>query len=175
MPRGGYRGGKPPTKSLTGERAQMVAFRLSPETIVQLEAIAAGLGCSKTGVVERLIAQSTAASLAAPDADVQALRLQLETSVKGRLRLVSELAGAKEREWAYQETIAALEAQLSSPGLTWAHGVLHLGSDAGPEDVVHAYRELSKRFHPDANRGDPVSVELFRDLVRARDQLLSGF
>lgn len=173
MARGGYRGGKPPTKSITGERAQMVAFRLTPEAIVQLEAVAAGLGCSKTSVIERLIAGSTAGHLASPDADVQALRLQLDTAVKGRLRLAAELAEAREREWAYQETIADLRQRMAAPGPTWAHGVLHLEGEAGHEDVVRAFRELSKRFHPDANPGDPVAAGLFRDLVRARDMLLN--
>lgn len=178
MPRGGYRGGKPPTKSFTGEPAKLVSFRLAPETIVQLEAIALAHGCNRTTLVERLIANAPPnPSMMRPDAELDALRTAFAASQAGRQKLSVQLAEATERELAYQAEIQDLRERiekLGKGGPTWAHGVLHLPADAGPDDVARAFRELSKRFHPDLNRDDPDAARYFRDLVTARDLLLPG-
>lgn len=178
MPRGGYRGGRPPTKSITGEPARLVSFRLAPETLVQLEAIAAAHGCTRTALVERLIANAPPnPAMMRPDAELDALRTAFAASQAGRQKLARELAEATERELAYQAEIEDLRERirrLEQGGPSWAHGVLHLSADAGPDDVARAFRELSKRFHPDVNPDDPDAARYFRDLVTARDLLLSG-
>ena len=177
MPRGGYRGGKPPTKSFTGERAKMVSFRLTPEAMIQLESMADAHGCTRTALIERLIATSpTAPAAFSQQEELDALRSAFAASQQGRQRLVAELTAVTERELAYQEEIHELRARLEAfeqGGPTWAHGVLHLEGEPAPEAVNRAFRELSKRFHPDLNPGDPGAVRYFRALVRARDVLLA--
>ena len=175
MPRGGYRGGKPPTKSFTGEPAKLVSFRLAPETIVQLEAIAAAYACTRTALIERLIANAPPnPSMMRPDAELDAMRTAFAASQAGRQKLSMQLAEATERELSYQAEIHDLRDRITKHekgGPTWAHGVLHLPGDAGPDEVARAFRELSKRFHPDLNRDDPAASRYFKDLVTARDVL----
>ena len=48
---------------------------------------------------------------------------------------------------------------------------LGLKSDASPEDVRRKYKELVKRYHPDANGGDRSSEERFRQIIQAYKQL----
>ncbi|MBM3276424.1 MAG: DnaJ domain-containing protein [Candidatus Sericytochromatia bacterium] len=175
MPRGGYRGGKPPTKSITGEKAVMVSFRLAPETLLQLDTIALGWGTTRTGLVERLVGQAPPTPQLAPSsAELDALRVALAASQQGRQRLTAELTALTERELAYQAEITDLRDRLAlaqQGGNSWARGVLHLAEDAGPEDVIRAFRDLSKRYHPDLNRDDAEAGRYFRDIVMAREML----
>ncbi len=177
MPRGGYRGGKPPTKSITGEPARMVSFRMAPETLIQLEALAANYGLTRTGLVERLVAHAPPTPELAPrTSEADALRVALAASQQGRQKLSIQLAEATERELAYQAEIEELRSRLSTlsqGGRSWAAGVLHLEDDLSPEAVARAFRELSKRFHPDLNPGDAEAGRYFKTIVQARDLLLS--
>jgi hypothetical protein len=49
--------------------------------------------------------------------------------------------------------------------------VLNLSSDATPEQIRTRYRELMKKLHPDANRGDTAAVGLLRRVNAAMDHL----
>ncbi|MBM3266129.1 MAG: J domain-containing protein [Candidatus Sericytochromatia bacterium] len=177
MPRGGYRGGKPPAKSITGEPARLVSFRFAAETLIQLETLAANYGLTRTGLLERLVAHAPPTPELAPQtSEVDALRVALTASQQGRQKLSIQLSEATERELAYQAEIEELRARLDSlrkGGRSWAAGVLHLEDDLSPDAVGRAFRELSKRFHPDLNPDDPEAVRYFRAIVQARDLLLS--
>ena len=49
--------------------------------------------------------------------------------------------------------------------------VLNLPSDATPEQIRTRYRELVKKLHPDANRGDDAAVGLLRQVNAAMEDL----
>ena len=48
---------------------------------------------------------------------------------------------------------------------------LGLKEEATPDDVRKRYKELVKRYHPDANGGDRSSEERFRQIIQAYKQL----
>jgi hypothetical protein len=177
MPRGGYRGGKPPTKSITGEPAKLASFRFAAETVIQLEALAANYGLTRTGLIERLVAHAPPTPQLAPQTSEEAaLRVALTASQQGRQKLSIQLAEATERELAYQAEIEELRKRLDTlqrGGRSWAAGVLHLEDDVSVEAVGRAFRDLSKRFHPDLHPEDPDAGRYFRTIVQARDLLLS--
>jgi DnaJ-class molecular chaperone len=50
--------------------------------------------------------------------------------------------------------------------------ILGICKDAGAEEIKKAYRKLAMRSHPDLNREDPRSVELFRDITEAYGVLI---
>ena len=43
--------------------------------------------------------------------------------------------------------------------------------DASPQEILAAYRMLAKKFHPDMNRADPRSEELFKKISAAYEVL----
>ena len=51
---------------------------------------------------------------------------------------------------------------------------LHLETDATLQDVKARFKELVKRFHPDANGGDRGSADRLRQVVKAYGQLRSS-
>jgi molecular chaperone DnaJ len=51
------------------------------------------------------------------------------------------------------------------------YAALGLPSDASDKDVQRAYRKLAKQYHPDANAGDAVAEERFKDVSAAHDVL----
>ena len=51
---------------------------------------------------------------------------------------------------------------------------LGLKATASPEDVRAKYKELVKRYHPDANGGDRSSEERFRQIIQSYKQLKSA-
>jgi excisionase family DNA binding protein len=52
------------------------------------------------------------------------------------------------------------------------YAVLGVDRDAGQEEIRRAFRRLARRWHPDANPGDPSAPERFKGLVRAYEILL---
>jgi molecular chaperone DnaJ len=48
---------------------------------------------------------------------------------------------------------------------------LGVSRDASQEDVKRAYRQLARRYHPDANREDPEAEERFKAITRAYEVL----
>jgi molecular chaperone DnaJ len=48
---------------------------------------------------------------------------------------------------------------------------LGVSSDASEKEITRAYRKLAKQFHPDANSGDQVAEERFKDISAAHDVL----
>jgi molecular chaperone DnaJ len=49
--------------------------------------------------------------------------------------------------------------------------VLGVGKDAGPDEIRHAFRQLAKKYHPDANPGDPNAEARFKEINEAYDVL----
>ena len=49
--------------------------------------------------------------------------------------------------------------------------VLGVARDAGPDEIKRAYRTLARKFHPDANPGDPATEEHFKEISRAYETL----
>jgi DnaJ-class molecular chaperone len=49
--------------------------------------------------------------------------------------------------------------------------VLGLARDAGEPEIKKAYRRLAKKYHPDANTGDPEATQMFSDITAAYDFL----
>ena len=52
--------------------------------------------------------------------------------------------------------------------------VLGVAPGASDEEVKKAYRELTKKYHPDLNPGDPSAAEKMNDINAAYDQIKSG-
>jgi molecular chaperone DnaJ len=52
--------------------------------------------------------------------------------------------------------------------------VLGVSPDASDEEVKKAYRELTKKYHPDLNPGDPTAAEKMNEINAAYDQIKSG-
>jgi DnaJ-class molecular chaperone len=51
------------------------------------------------------------------------------------------------------------------------YDVLGLARDAGEPEIKKAYRRLAKKYHPDANTGDPEATRMFSDITAAYDFL----
>lgn len=49
--------------------------------------------------------------------------------------------------------------------------VLGVGRDASDEEIKRAYRNLAKKYHPDANPGDPVAAKKMQEVNAAYDQI----
>ncbi len=62
---------------------------------------------------------------------------------------------------------AAPKRQEAPPELRAALGVLELAWPLEPEALKARYKELAKRHHPDANKGDKRAEERFKDISRA--------
>jgi len=48
---------------------------------------------------------------------------------------------------------------------------LGVPKDAKPDEIKKSYRKLARKFHPDANKGDPASEEKFKEISEAYDVL----
>ncbi len=49
--------------------------------------------------------------------------------------------------------------------------VLGINKDAGPDDIKRAFRQLAKKYHPDANPGDSTAESKFKEINEAYDVL----
>lgn len=52
------------------------------------------------------------------------------------------------------------------------YGLLGVEASATTEQILNAYREKTKKFHPDKNNGSEVSNEMFRYLKQAKECLI---
>ena len=52
--------------------------------------------------------------------------------------------------------------------------VLGVSPGASDEEVKKAYRELTKKYHPDLNPGDPTAAEKMNESNAAYDQIKNG-
>jgi molecular chaperone DnaJ len=52
--------------------------------------------------------------------------------------------------------------------------VLGVSPDASDEEVKKAYRDLTKKYHPDLNPDDPKAAEKMNDINAAYDQIKNG-
>lgn len=53
--------------------------------------------------------------------------------------------------------------------------VLGVSPDASDEEIKKAYRELTKKYHPDLNPNDPTAAEKMNDINAAYDQIKNGY
>jgi molecular chaperone DnaJ len=51
------------------------------------------------------------------------------------------------------------------------YATLGVSRDATAEDIKRAYRNLARRYHPDANQQDPASAERFKEITHAYEVL----
>jgi molecular chaperone DnaJ len=51
------------------------------------------------------------------------------------------------------------------------YAALGVSKDAAAPDIKKAYRKLARKFHPDANQGDPTAEEKFKEISEAYDVL----
>jgi molecular chaperone DnaJ len=49
--------------------------------------------------------------------------------------------------------------------------VLGVSKDAKPEEIKKSYRKLARKYHPDANKGNPASEERFKEISEAHNVL----
>ncbi|MGQ9809758.1 MAG: molecular chaperone DnaJ [bacterium] len=49
--------------------------------------------------------------------------------------------------------------------------ILGVGENASQEEIKRAYRRLAKKYHPDANPGDPSAAERFKEINEANEVL----
>ena len=47
--------------------------------------------------------------------------------------------------------------------------ILGVSEDASQKEIKNAYRKLSRKYHPDANPGDPAAEERFKEISAAYD------
>ena len=52
--------------------------------------------------------------------------------------------------------------------------VLGVSRDASDEEIKKAYRELTKKYHPDLNPGDENAAQMMNDVNAAYDQIKNG-
>ena len=52
--------------------------------------------------------------------------------------------------------------------------VLGVSPDASDEEIKKAYRELTKKYHPDLNPGDEHAAQMMNDINAAYDQIKNG-
>ena len=52
--------------------------------------------------------------------------------------------------------------------------VLGVSPDASDEEIKKAYRELTKKYHPDLNPGDEHAAEMMNEINSAYDQIKNG-
>lgn len=52
--------------------------------------------------------------------------------------------------------------------------VLGVSPDASDEEIKKAYRDLTKKYHPDLNPGDEHAAQMMNDVNAAYDQIKSG-
>ena len=52
--------------------------------------------------------------------------------------------------------------------------VLGVSPDASDEEIKKAYRDLTKKYHPDLNPGDEHAAQMMNDINTAYDQIKSG-
>ena len=53
----------------------------------------------------------------------------------------------------------------------FCHGLLGIQKDADKAQIKARYRELAKRYHPDANQSDPTSEWMFKEIQNAYSTL----
>lgn len=56
-----------------------------------------------------------------------------------------------------------------------AYDALELDPGAGMDAIKRQYRKLAKKYHPDANIGDPQATERFHEIQAAYDHLSQKF
>jgi molecular chaperone DnaJ len=49
--------------------------------------------------------------------------------------------------------------------------VLGVSKNASPDEIKKSYRKLARKYHPDANRGDPKAEDRFKEISEAYDVL----
>ena len=52
--------------------------------------------------------------------------------------------------------------------------VLGISPDASDEEIKKAYRDLTKKYHPDLNPGDEHAAQMMNDINTAYDQIKNG-
>src|SRR5580692_4838176 len=49
--------------------------------------------------------------------------------------------------------------------------VLGVAKSASPDEIKKSYRKLARKYHPDANKGDPGAEERFKEISEAYNVL----